>query len=49
MPDEDNKEEIKEAKLEDLSLEDLQDIAKEEEIKDYKKLTKKQLIDKLEK
>ena len=49
MPDEDNKEEIKEAKLEDLSLEDLQDIAKEEGIKDYKKLTKKQLIDKLEK
>ncbi len=49
MPDEDNKEEIKEAKLEDLSLEDLQDIAKEEGIKDYKKLTKKQLIEKLEK
>ncbi len=58
MPDEDEKPteeikksekkpEIKVAKLEDLSLEDLQDIAHEEGIKDYKKLTKKQLIDKL--
>ena len=31
----------------DVSLEDLKEIAKEEKIKDYDKLTKKELIDKL--
>ena len=41
------KEDIAVAKLEDLSLEDLKEIAKEEKIKDYDKLTKKELIDKL--
>ena len=41
------KEEIKVAKLEDLTLDDLKDIAKEEGIKDYYKLNKKELIDKL--
>ena len=41
------KEKIKVAKLEDLTLEDLQSIAKEEKIKNYDKLTKKELIDKL--
>ena len=41
------KEEITTAKLEDLSLEDLKDIAKEEGIKEYYKLNKKELIDKL--
>ena len=41
------KEGIKIAKLEDLSLEDLKDIAKEEKLKDYDKLSKKELIDKL--
>lgn len=38
---------IKVASLEDLTLEDLKDIAKEEGIKDYYKLNKKELLDKL--
>ncbi len=41
------KDKIKVAKLEDLTLEDLQSIAKEEKIKNYDKLTKKELIDRL--
>ncbi len=41
------KEQIAVAKLEDLTLDDLKDIAKEEGIKDYYKLNKKELIDKL--
>ena len=45
--EEETHEEISVAKLEDLSLEDLKSIAKEEKIKDYDKLTKKELIDKL--
>ena len=44
---EQTKKEIKVAKLEDLTLEDLKSIAHEEKIKDYDKLTKKELIDKL--
>ena len=40
-------EKIKTVKLEDLTLEDLKDIAKEEGIKDYYKLNKKELLDKL--
>ena len=44
---EDKQEEVEEVKLEDLSLEDLKEMAKEEKIKDYDKLTKKELIDKL--
>ena len=44
---EETKEEIKTAKLEDLTLDDLKDIAKEEGIKEYYKLNKKELIDKL--
>jgi len=51
MPEEEIKKEkepkIKEAKLEDLSLEDLKDIAKEKNIKNYEKLEKEELIDKL--
>ena len=43
----DKKEDIKVAKLEDLTLEDLKDIAKEEGIKDYYKLNKKEIINKL--
>ena len=38
---------IKEAKLEDLTIEDLQDIAKDEKIKGYEKLTKEELVEKL--
>ena len=45
--DEDIKEEIQVADLRDLSLEELKEIAKEEKIKNYDKLTKKELIDKL--
>ena len=41
------REDIKIAKLEDLTLEDLRGIAREEKIKDYNKLTKKELIDKI--
>ena len=44
---EETKEDIQVAKLEDLTLEDLKDIAKEEGIKDYYKLNKKELLDKL--
>ena len=44
---EDKQEEVEEVKLEDLSLENLKEMAKEEKIKDYDKLTKKELIDKL--
>ena len=44
---EQTKKEIKVAKLEDLTLDDLKSIAHEEKIKDYDKLTKKELIDKL--
>ena len=43
----DKQEEIKTASLEDLSLDELRDLAKEEKIKDYSKLTKKELIEKL--
>ena len=43
----DKKEDIKVAKLEDLSLEDLKEIAKEEGIKDYYKLNKKEILNKL--
>ena len=45
--EEETKEDIQVAKLEDLTLEDLKDIAKEEGIKDYYKLNKKELLDKL--
>ena len=38
---------IKEAKLEDLTLEDLQDIAKDQKIKNYEKLSKEELVEKL--
>ncbi len=38
---------IKEAKLEDLTLEDLQDIAKDQKIKSYEKLSKEELVEKL--
>ena len=44
---EEKKENIKVADLKDLSLDDLKDIAKEEKIEGYEKLTKKELIDKL--
>ena len=44
---EETKEDIQVAKLEDLTLEDLKDIAKEGGIKDYYKLNKKELLDKL--
>lgn len=52
MPEDDVEEDIdapkiKEAKLEDLTLEDLQQIAKEEHIKNAEKLDKKELIKKL--
>ncbi len=50
MPEEEKENDnpnIKEAKLEDLTLEDLQDIAKEEKIKGYEKLTKEELVEKL--
>ena len=52
MPQEDTKESeesIKEAKLEDLTLEDLKEIAKEEKIDNYDKLEKKELVDLLKK
>ncbi len=45
--EQEKKEDIKVADLKDLSLDDLKDIAKEEKIKDYDKLKKKELIDKL--
>ena len=45
--EQEKKEDIKVADLKDLSLDDLKDIAKEEKIEDYDKLTKKELIDKL--
>ena len=44
---EEKKENIKVADLKDLTLDDLKDIAKEEKIEGYEKLTKKELIDKL--
>ncbi|MBR2840824.1 MAG: ATP-dependent zinc metalloprotease FtsH [Bacilli bacterium] len=53
MPEEDVKIEnektptIKEAKLEDLTIEDLREIAKEKNIKNSDKLEKKELVDKL--
>lgn len=49
MPKEETKEEpkVKVAKYEDLTLEDLKDIAKDEKIKGYDKMTKEQLVDKL--
>ncbi len=50
MPKEDkanDSQDIKEAKLEDLTLEDLKDIAKDEKIKGYEKLTKEELTEKL--
>ena len=52
MPEDESKDEfdepkIMEAKLEDLTLEDLQQIAKDEKIKDADKLNKKELIKKL--
>ena len=40
-------ENIQVAKLEDLSLEDLKDIAREEKIKGYSNMTKKEIIEKL--
>ena len=47
VQEENDKQEVKAASLEDLSLDELKDLAKEEKIKDYSKLTKKELIDKL--
>ena len=52
MPEDESKDEydepkIKEAKLEDLTLEDLQQIARDEKIKNVEKLNKKELIKKL--
>ena len=52
MPEDESKDEfdepkIKEAKLEDLTLEDLQQIAKDDKIKNADKLDKKELIKKL--
>ena len=47
VQEENDKQEVKTASLEDLSLDELKDLAKEEKIKDYSKLTKKELIDKL--
>ena len=52
MPEDESKDEfdepkIKEAKLEDLTLEDLQQIAKDEKIKNADKLDKKEIIKKL--
>ena len=47
VKEENDKQEVKTASLEDLSLDELKDLAKEEKIKDYSKLTKKELIDKL--
>ena len=52
MPEDESKDEIdepkiQEAKLKDLTLEDLQQIAKDEKIKDADKLDKKELIKKL--
>ena len=41
------KEEVKEISMEDLSLADLKDMAKEKKIKGYTKMTKEELIDKL--
>ena len=41
------KEEVKEISIEDLSLADLKDMAKEKKIKGYTKMTKEELIDKL--
>ena len=41
------KEEIKEVSLEDLTISDLKEMAKEKKIKGYTKMTKEELIDKL--
>ena len=49
MPDEEvEKEEIKELSLEDLTLTELREMAKEKEIKGYSKMTKEELIKELE-
>jgi len=51
MPDEDDEKDesrIEEASLKDLTLEELQDLAQEKGIKNYKKMTKEELIDSLE-
>ncbi len=50
MPDDDeeiDKSDFKELSLDDLSLEDLKDLAKEKKIKDYNKMTKKELLERL--
>ncbi len=52
MPDEDNevdKSDFKEASLEDLSLEDLREVAKDKKIKGYTKMEKEELLDELNK
>lgn len=46
MPEEDNKEEVS---LEDLTLEELKDLAKEKKIKGYTKMTKEEIIENLNK
>jgi len=45
LDDEVDKSDFKELSLEDLTLEDLKDIAKEKNIKNYSKMNKKELID----
>ena len=51
MPDEDNevdKSEFKEASLEDLSLDDLREVAKDKKIKGYSKMEKEELLNELQ-
>ena len=50
MPDEEpTKEDVKELSLEDLSLAELKDLAKEKGIKGYSKMSKEELLEELNK
>ena len=52
LPDEDkeiDKSDFKEASLEDLSLKELKDLAKEQKVKNYSKMTKEELLKELDK
>ena len=48
MPDETEISDVKELSLEDLTLTELREMAKEKEIKGYSKMTKEELIKELE-